>query len=198
MPHIKLPNQPGIVSLFEYKPSVADRLSLLAQELLRGPSPLLMGERELIAAYTSFQNDCFFCFESHAQVAAILLNLELREIKDIVAGVKHFSHKMKAIFDIVDEVVENRKDGSAIAIAIDSQKLSEAEIHDVVAIASAFCMFNRYVDGLGAGDVMPDELTMEGMAKNLVKHGYEIRTETLAAAGVPQARDEEEPLAVLT
>jgi hypothetical protein len=35
------------------------------------------------------------------------------------------------------------------------QGATDLEIHDTVLIAAAFCMFNRYVDGLGA--TMPDD-----------------------------------------
>jgi hypothetical protein len=48
---------------------------------------------------------------------------------------------------------------------------TDVEIHDTVLIAAAFCMCNRYVDGLGA--VTPDD--PEGYAQTadvIVTHGY--------------------------
>jgi len=51
---------PGIWRLFAYKPALADRLGPLAQEVLRGPSPLSPGFRELLAAYVSSRNHCLF------------------------------------------------------------------------------------------------------------------------------------------
>ena len=54
MPHISLGNDaPGIVSLFAYRPETAKPLCDLAEVLLRGPSTLTRGERELIASYVS-------------------------------------------------------------------------------------------------------------------------------------------------
>jgi hypothetical protein len=50
----------GIWRLFAWKPAVAQHLSGLAQEVLRGPSPLSPGFRELIAAFTSARNQCLF------------------------------------------------------------------------------------------------------------------------------------------
>ena len=50
----------GIWRLFAWKPAVAQHLSGLAQEVLRGPSPLSPGFRELIAAFTSARNRCLF------------------------------------------------------------------------------------------------------------------------------------------
>jgi hypothetical protein len=51
---------PQIWHLFAYLPSATDHLARFTQEILRGPSPLSPGMRELIAAYTSQQNDCPF------------------------------------------------------------------------------------------------------------------------------------------
>jgi hypothetical protein len=50
----------GIWRLFAWKPAVAEPLARLTQEVLRGPSPLSPGFRELIAAFTSARNRCLF------------------------------------------------------------------------------------------------------------------------------------------
>ena len=61
MPHITLPEGlPGITGPMAYRPETAKPLNELAEVLLRGPNTLTPGERELIAAYVSSQNDCFF------------------------------------------------------------------------------------------------------------------------------------------
>ena len=49
---------PQIWHLFAYLPSATDHLARFTQEILRGPSPLSPGMRELIAAFTSHRNDC--------------------------------------------------------------------------------------------------------------------------------------------
>ncbi len=51
---------PGILHLFAFKPEVTERLEDLSQAIMRGPSPLSPGLRELIAAFTSAQNHCPF------------------------------------------------------------------------------------------------------------------------------------------
>jgi len=61
MAHVKIENQlPGIGGLLTQFPETGEPLSHFAQALLRGDSPLEPGERELIAAYTSHVNDCFY------------------------------------------------------------------------------------------------------------------------------------------
>jgi alkylhydroperoxidase family enzyme len=51
---------PQILYLFAYKPRMTEHLSRFTQELMRGPSPLSPGQRELIAAFTSSRNQCAF------------------------------------------------------------------------------------------------------------------------------------------
>ena len=51
---------PQIMHLFAYKPDRTDFLSRFTQGVMRGPSPLSPGLRELIAAFTSRRNDCRF------------------------------------------------------------------------------------------------------------------------------------------
>lgn len=51
---------PQIMHLFAYKPDRTDFLSRFTQSVMRGPSPLSAGLRELIAAFTSRRNDCRF------------------------------------------------------------------------------------------------------------------------------------------
>ena len=51
---------PQILHLFAYKPDRTGFLSRFTQGVMRGPSPLPAGLRELIAAFTSRRNDCRF------------------------------------------------------------------------------------------------------------------------------------------
>ena len=51
---------PHIMRLFAFKPDRTEHLSRYTQGVMRGPSPLTPGFRELIAAYTSKLNHCPF------------------------------------------------------------------------------------------------------------------------------------------
>jgi len=48
---------------------------------------------------------------------------------------------------------------------------TDVEIHDAVLIAAAFCMFNRYVDGL-ATDTPIDPALYDVMGRRMAKEGY--------------------------
>jgi hypothetical protein len=51
---------PQIMHLFAYKPDRTDHLAEFTHGVMRGPSPLAPGQRELIAAFTSRRNACPF------------------------------------------------------------------------------------------------------------------------------------------
>lgn len=62
--------------LFAFRPQMTQHLARFTQEVMREPSPLSPGLRELIAAYTSYVNECEFCTKAHVAVAAELLGSE--------------------------------------------------------------------------------------------------------------------------
>jgi len=51
---------PQILHLFNFKPDRTKFLAMFTHEVMRGPSPLSPGQRELIAAFTSRQRNCLF------------------------------------------------------------------------------------------------------------------------------------------
>jgi len=71
MPHIALPDLPGIRGPMAFRPETARPLNDLVDVLLRGPSSLTPGERELIATFVSAENDCRYCQTIHGAVAAL-------------------------------------------------------------------------------------------------------------------------------
>lgn len=153
MAHISLGNDlPGITGLLAYRPETAKPLLELAEVLLRGDNTLSRGERELIGAYVSNLNQCKFCTSSHAAFAAAQLPEGMPLVSQVCAapGEAPISAKMKALLDVAAKVQQGGKAVTPqdIAAARDSGACDQ-EIHDTVLISAAFCMFNRYVDGLG-------------------------------------------------
>lgn len=175
MPHISLPEGiPGISSGFAFRPETAKPMRELAHVLLHEPSTLSPAERELIATYVSRQNDCFFCQTSHGAAAAA----HLGEKAGTVADVKHdfmqadVSDKLKALLVIAGQVQRGGKHVTSTSVAeAQAAGATDIEIHDTVLIAAAFCMYNRYVDGLATWQ--PDDPAMyAAMGEHLATHGY--------------------------
>ena len=175
MPHISLGNDaPGILSLFVYRPETARPMSDLADVLLRGPSSLTRGERELIAAYVSTLNDCEFCGSSHAAFAAAQLPEGMALVDQVRADPAGapVSPKLAALLRIAAAVQRSGKDVRAadVTAALEAGA-TDLEIHDTVLIAAAFCLFNRYVDGL-ATTLPEDPAGYAAMAELIVSTGY--------------------------
>jgi uncharacterized peroxidase-related enzyme len=135
-----------------FRPETAEPLNELADILLRGPNTLLPGERELIAAFVSSRNDCFFCQTVHGAVAAHHFGNNEQLVLDVKRDPEQaaVSDKMKALLAIAGKVQRSGKEVTSQDIARAREcGASDMEIHDTVLIAAAFSMFNRYVDGLG-------------------------------------------------
>ena len=175
MAHIGLPEGlPGITSGFAFRPETARPMRELAEALLRGPNSLTSGEREMIAAFVSSRNDCYFCQASHSAAAAHLLDGNY----DIVSAVTRdyrsapVSQKLKALLNIAGKVQQGG--GSVTAADVEAARAegaTDTEIHDAVLIAAAFCMFNRYVDGL-ATLTPTDPAAYDQMGKRMAAQGY--------------------------
>jgi uncharacterized peroxidase-related enzyme len=153
MPHIQLPEGlPGITGLLAFRPETAKPMTELAEILLRGPSSLTSAEREMIATFVSSRNDCYFCQTSHRAAAAHHLNGNYVLVDAVRADYLSapVSDKLKALLTIAGRVQRSGRDVMEQDVAAArEQGATDIEIHDTVLIAAAFCMFNRYVDGLG-------------------------------------------------
>ncbi len=167
-------NQPGIVDLLFYKGSTGKALSNLAHTLLHGPSNLTPGERELIASYVSDLNSCEYCHESHGASANYHLKDEGQAVNFVKVdpAVAPVSEKMKALLKIAARVQKSGKEVNMAHIdAAHFAGASDEDIHDTVLIAAAFCMYNRYVDGLGTRLPL-DKQEYVPMGKRLATIGY--------------------------
>ena|ERR1043166_3788557 len=175
MPHIALPEGlPGITSGFAFRPETAKPLRELAEVLLRGPNTLTSGEREMIATFVSSRNECHFCQASHRAAAAHHLDGNYALVDAVKADYRTapVSAKLKALLAIAARVQQGGKQVMPADVdAARAEGATDREIHDTVLIAAAFCMFNRYVDGL-ATLTPTDEQTYDQMGHRMAKEGY--------------------------
>ncbi len=175
MSFIKVPEGvPGIRSLVMFRPETGRYLYELAQVLLRGESPLTEAERELIAAYVSHLNDCTFCRNSHAAAARCLYGVDSPKVDEVLNDMQHagVSPKLKSLLHIAGKVQQLGKEVKEEDIAAARiLGAGDRDIHDTVLIAATFCMFNRYVDGLGS--LTPtDPVTYMEMGVRMAENGY--------------------------
>jgi uncharacterized peroxidase-related enzyme len=140
-------------ALLAFRPEIAPSLGAFTNALLFAPNSLSQAEREIIATRVSYLNNCIFCRESHAAIAACHLDgredVVVRSVADPESA--PISPKLKALLALAERVQRGGRSvrDEDVARARD-EGATDLEIHDTVLIAAAFCMFNRYVDGLAA------------------------------------------------
>jgi uncharacterized peroxidase-related enzyme len=151
MPNSRIDEIPGIKSLAKFRPLTGKPLTRLAEAILRGPSSLTHGERELIAAYVSYKNNSMFGYHSHAATARRMYGAAGFLVNEVMRdpNTATISKKLKILLRIAGKV---RISGLEVKQEdVDEAKLhgaNDREVHDTVLIASVFCMINRYVEGM--------------------------------------------------
>lgn len=175
MPHIDLPEgMPGIRGPMAFRPSTSKPLNDLVEVLLREDNSLSRGERELIASHVSKLNGCRYCSTSHGAYAARQLDGGWDVVDAVWADLDAapVSPKLRALLVVAGQV---REGGLAVTpeavAAARAEGATDVEIHDTVLIAAAFCMFNRYVDGLATW-APEDRSSYDERAHLIVDQGY--------------------------
>ncbi len=162
-----------------FNPVTAQPLNDLVQTLLHDPSTstLTPGERELIATYTSSLNQCKYCATTHGAIAKYQLGGDAAVVEAVKIDPQsaEISDKLKALMKIAAKVQQDgRKVSTADVENARSQGATDKEIHDTVLIAAAFCMFNRYVDGLATW--APDDAAVyDAIGKQRASEGYHTK-----------------------
>jgi uncharacterized peroxidase-related enzyme len=175
MAHINLPpDLPGIRGAMAFRPETARPLNALVEVLLTGPNTLTRGERELIATYVSSRNCTHYCHSIHGAIAAAHLGGDEALVKQVKTDFAQaaISPKLKALLAIAGKVQQDGKLVTAADVeAARTQGATDLEIHDTVLIAAAFCMYNRYVDGLATVQPQDPSLYRE-RGKMVARDGY--------------------------
>lgn len=174
MPHIALPVElPGMAGPHTFKPDTAATLKAFTQQLLRGPSSLTVAERETVAAHVSVRNECAFCASTHTAIA-VRTSGDREMVCAAIAepATAPLADRMRALLAIAGKVQHSGEDvtPSDIERARAAGAVDE-DIHDTVLVAAAFCMFNRYVDGLAAS-TPTDPAVYEMIGQHLAENGY--------------------------
>lgn len=175
MPHIALPaDLPGIRGAMAFRPETARPLNALVEVLLTGPNSLTPAERELIATYVSSRNCTEYCHSIHGAIAAAHLGGDEALVRQVKTDFTQaaISPKLKALLSIASKVQQDGKLVTAADVeAARKEGATDIEIHDTVLIAAAFCMYNRYVDGLGTA--RPDDPAWyRERGKRVARDGY--------------------------
>ncbi|MGO8799429.1 MAG: carboxymuconolactone decarboxylase family protein [Roseiarcus sp.] len=176
-----LPDLPGIIVAMNLAPTLAGPLRGLANALLVDEFPgstLRRGERELLATATSARNDCFYCMDTHGAFAAELLRRDQAPaVEALIDAVKSgalggLDPKLSALAAIARRVAQEPRalDRADVARA-KAAGATDGDVQLAILIASAFCMYNRMVDGLRAR-TPADVAAYEARAREIAEYGY--------------------------
>ena len=162
-----------IWNLFAFQPEVTSHLASFTEGVMRGPSPVSGGLRELIAAYTSWTNDCQFCWRSHAAVAAEMLGSE-----ELVRSVLHdmesspLPKAQKALLRFAGKMTRHLPEMAEADVAeLRSEGWNDEAIYDTILVVSLFNFYNRWVTASGVHPVSDEAHRVHG--KRLAVNGYE-------------------------
>jgi uncharacterized peroxidase-related enzyme len=188
MPHIALPEEmPGITAGFAFRPETAKPMRELAHILLHtsGNEGFSSGDRELVAAFVSSRNTCYFCQTSHGAAASHLHGGDAGLVAAVCQDYKTapISDKLKALLAIAEQVqIDGKRVTTQLVEEARQRGATDLDIHDTILIAAAFCMYNRYVDGLQTWQPRNESMYQE-MGKHMAEEGYCSRPVPESVAG---------------
>ena len=159
--------------LFAFRPEVTSHLASFTEGVMRGPSPISGGLRELIAAYTSWTNECEFCWRSHAAVAAEMLGSEelVRSVLDNVES-SPLPEAEKALMRFARKMTKHLPEmAESDVAALRGLGWSDETIYYTIMVVALFNFYNRWVTTSGVHPVSDEVHRMHG--KRLALSGYE-------------------------
>lgn len=146
-----LPDDAKLLDVFRAHPESARPLLALHEVLMRGPSPLTVAERELVAAYVSGLNACGYCYGVHRATAeqfGVDADLLGRLVGDLDSA--PVEERLRTLLRYVGLVTRTpARITPADARAVLDAGWDEQALHDAVSVAALFNLMNRMVEGLG-------------------------------------------------
>ena len=146
-----LPQPQEMRTLFQAFPDTAGPLFEYHDRLLRGWSPLTVGQRELIAAFVSGLNACTYCHGAHTiaaqafgideEVFATLMNdLDAAPVADQLKPILAYVRKL---------TLTPAKITATDARAVYAAGWDERALFDAISVCALFNFMNRIVEGSG-------------------------------------------------
>jgi uncharacterized peroxidase-related enzyme len=165
-------HSPDVLKTFVYRPNFFGRhASRALQQVIRGPSPWSVTDRELFAAYTSRLNQCPFCAGQHGAVASAGLGKDVIEAVYDDRTTAPVSAEVNAALALI-ETFTLRPDelGSDDVETARTAGLSNEAIEHVFDVATIFNLINRLADAFEFN--VPDQERLDQDAKVVLRFGY--------------------------
>jgi uncharacterized peroxidase-related enzyme len=172
---------PEILHLFRFKRRSTDHLVRFTEAVMRGPSPLSPGLRELIGAYFSKKNHCSFCSDAHAASAAGYLEEGIVDevLRDLESSRLDPAHK--ALFRYIGKLAEHPSQVTDSDISkLKEAGWSEEAIYDALTVASVFKFYNTWNNGSGVQNMTSTDYLFSGQVLNTLGYCMDFKLTRLA------------------
>lgn len=161
-----------VIKLVKYRPDFyGTPMSDVTQEVMRGPSPWSIGDRELMAAFIAKTNKCEFCTNAHSAVADLALGRG-KQVSGILCDLDNpaVGEPLRAILLRLGKLtMENALDASDMR-AVLAAGASSQQIEDALAVCFCFNVIGRLADSFGFS--VPPAKAFDSGAKYLLSRGY--------------------------
>jgi uncharacterized peroxidase-related enzyme len=161
-----------IWDLFAFQESFTLNLSRFTEGVLRKPASISSAMRELIAASTSFLNECRFCTKAHAAAAAELLGSEelvWSALRDLESS--PLDEKDKSLLRFTAKVTGNLPAiGSQDVEAVRAAGWDDEAIYYAITTCALFNFYNRWITATGVPEMSAEAHRRQG--KMLATRGY--------------------------
>jgi uncharacterized peroxidase-related enzyme len=161
-----------IWDLFAFQQTFTIHLARFSQGVLREPATISPALRELIAAYTSYQNECRFCTQAHAAAASEMLGDEalvwtaLRDLEQAA-----LDDRTKALLRFVGKVTKNLSAVGAEDVAtLQAAGWDDEAIYYAITTCALFNFYNRWITATGVPEMSPEAHRLQG--QSLASRGY--------------------------
>jgi uncharacterized peroxidase-related enzyme len=165
-----------IWDLFAFQEDFTRHLARFTEGVLRKPASISSGLRELIAAFTSYQNECRFCTAAHQAAASVLLESdELVSCALSNLEASPLESKDKALLRFVAKITKQLPDVTRQDVeAVRAAGWDDEAIYYAITTCALFNFYNRWITATGVVEMSPEAHRLQG--KMLAERGY-IREE---------------------
>ena len=140
-----------LMDVFRAYPATSRPLLDYHEVVMRGPSELTVGERELIAAYVSGLNACAYCHGVHtvtAEACGVAAGAAPAAVADLDTA--PVDERLRPVLRYVAKLTRAPASVSrADADEVRAAGWSDAALHDAIMVCALFNFMNRMVEGHG-------------------------------------------------
>jgi uncharacterized peroxidase-related enzyme len=161
-----------VPDILKMSPEAGVALLKMHEAIMRAPSSLTPGQRELIAAYVSGLNRCQYCHGVHAETAKAYEDIPRQAVDRMLADLETagFDEKIKPILRLARKLTQAPAEVSeADTQAVLEAGWGEKALHDAIMVVCCFNFMNRLLEGHG---VHGHEALFKERGPMLKKYGY--------------------------